>query len=139
LDIAIDDPEKRAANKLVWARLAALYNFVRSPMQNPEIEAQRIEKADRAQDLAVAYVEAFTGAVGRDLATLYMHHGMVHFPDMIRHVPLNISDVSQQWFEHLLKQGKTNAHLFSNNQLITETMRKAGKRRFLPRSRRGAA
>jgi hypothetical protein len=131
LDIAIDDPEKRAANKLVWARLAALYDSVRSPMQNPKIEAQRIEKADRAQDLAVAYVEAFTGAVGRDLATLYMHHGMVHFPDMIRHVPLNISNVSQQWFEHLLKQGKTDAHLFSNNQLITETMKKGRQAQIL--------
>jgi hypothetical protein len=131
LDIAIDDLEKRAANKLVWASLAALYDFVRSPMQNPEIEAQRIEKADRAQDLAVAYVEAFTGAVGRDLATLYMHHGMVHFPDMIRHVPLNINNVSQQWFEHLLKQGKTDAHLFSNNQLITETMKKGRQAQIL--------
>jgi hypothetical protein len=131
LDIAIDDPEKRAANKLICDRLAALYNYLRSPMQNPEEEAQRLAKAERAQDMAVAYIEAFTGAVERDLVTLYMHHSMVHFPDMVRHVPLNISDVSQQWLEHLLKQGKTDAHLFTNNQLITETIKKGRQAQIL--------
>jgi hypothetical protein len=135
LEIAIDDPDKRAANKLIWERLAALYDYLRRPMLNPEDAAQRAAKADRAQDMAVAYVEAFTGAVGRDLATLYMHHAMVHFPDKIRHVPLNISDVSQQWVEHLLKQGKTDAHLFSNNQLITETMKKGRQAQILAKER----
>lgn len=97
LTIAIDDEEKREANKRVWASLAELYDYLRTPLPNPLIVAQREEKAEKAQDLAVAYVDAFIGAVGQDLVTLYMHHGMCHFTDMIRHVDLNISDMSSGW------------------------------------------
>ncbi|GAQ92847.1 hypothetical protein KFL_011650020 [Klebsormidium nitens] len=137
--IAIDDEEKRAANMLVWANLAALYDYIRTPLPNPLVVEQREQKGERAQDMAVAYVDSFVSAVGMDLVTLYMHHGMCHFPEMIKHVPLNISDVSQQWLEALLKQGKTDAKLFTNNQLRSETMDKGRQAQILAKEReRGA-
>lgn len=136
--IAIDDEEKREANRKVWEGLAELYDYLRTPLPNPLIVAQREAKGEKAQDLAVAYVDAFVGAVGQDLVTLYMHHGMCHFPDMIKHVDLNISDMSQQWLEALLKQGKTDARLFSNNQLRSETMDKGRQAQILAKERERA-
>jgi hypothetical protein len=65
------------------------------------------------------------------LCTLYMHHGMCHILDMIRHVPLNISDMSQQWFEALLTDGK----LFSNKRLQDEKQDKGRNYQILGKER----
>lgn len=135
LEIAIDDDEKRAANAKVWAALAKLYDYLKTPLSNPRDQTQRDEKAEKAQDLAVDYVGNFSSAVGEELCTLYMHHGMCHIPDMIRHVPLNISDMSQQWFEALLKQGKTGAKLFSNKRLRDEKQDKGRNYQILGKER----
>jgi hypothetical protein len=86
-------------------------------MGNPEDASQRAEKATLCQDMAVAFVDAFSGAVGEDLCTLYCHHAMIHIPDIIRNIPLNIGDLSQQGFEHLLKMGKSDLHNFTNKRL----------------------
>jgi hypothetical protein len=86
-------------------------------MGNPEDASQRAEKANLCQDMAVAFVDAFSGAVGKELCTLYCHHAMIYIPDIIRNVPLNIGDLSQQGFEHLLKMGKSDLHNFTNKRL----------------------
>jgi hypothetical protein len=102
------------------------------------IVTQQEEKAEKVQDLAVAYVDAFVGALRQDLVTLYMHHGMCHFLNMIRHVDLNISNMSQQWLEALLKQGKSNAKLFSNNQLRNGKMDKGRQAQIIAKERKRA-
>jgi hypothetical protein len=86
-------------------------------LANPKLAEEREAKATKAQDAAVAYVDAFTAAVGGDLCTLYMHHSMRHLPHMIRDNDLDISAMSQQGFEHLLKQGKSDLVNFTNKRL----------------------
>jgi hypothetical protein len=98
-------------------------------------QQQREAKAERAQDLAVAFVYNFSSAVGQELCTVYMHFGMCHLPDMIRRLPLNTSDVFQQWFEALLKQGKTDARLFSNKRLRDEKQAKGRNYQVLGKER----
>jgi hypothetical protein len=49
-----------------------------------------------------------------------MHHGMSHLPEMILELPIDISDLSQQFVEHALKEGKGDMHAFSNKRLRDE-------------------
>jgi hypothetical protein len=120
LEIAIDEPEKRAQNRQVWSGLADVYSELQAPMEDPQNEEERGKKADLVQDLAVLFVGAFTGCFGEMMATLYCHHSMIHIPCMVRRLPMNISDLSQQGFEALMKQGKNDGAL-SNKRLRNET------------------
>jgi hypothetical protein len=49
-----------------------------------------------------------------------MHHMLIHVPRQVKDLELNITDVSQQGFENLLKQRKKDMRLFSNKQLKNE-------------------
>jgi hypothetical protein len=106
LEIAINDPEKRARNREVWSGLKKFYFEVNAPMENPEDAPTRAKKAALVQDYAVVFVGAFTGCFEEQMATLYCHHSMDHIPSMVRRLPMNLSDLSQQGFEALMKQGK---------------------------------
>ncbi|GAQ88200.1 hypothetical protein KFL_004090010 [Klebsormidium nitens] len=112
----IDEPDKRATCILVWASLAAFNRELRAPMLNPKDVAQRTAKSILVQNLAVGFVDAYTMAGFGDMCTLYMHLSMEHIPEQIRGLPLDLSVVSQQGLEHLLKMGKTDAHLFFNKR-----------------------
>jgi hypothetical protein len=120
LAIAIDNPEKRAANRKVWVALAAFNDLLRAPLANPDDAGKRLAKSLRVEDAAVLYVEEFSGCVGEALATLYMHLGMRHIPDIIRDHNVNISNVSQQYVEHALKQGNSYMLNFTNKRLRDE-------------------
>jgi hypothetical protein len=117
LEIAIDDPVKRADNRKIWKALEVLHHKLQEPMPNPEDEEQRKAKSIICEDMPVVFVDALSAAVGEELCTLYCHHAMRHIPDIIRDVPLNIGDLSQQGFEHLLKLGKSDLHNFTNKRL----------------------
>jgi hypothetical protein len=120
LEIAIVEPEKRALNREVWAGLEVLYYLMIRPLLDPDDAEERAAKSLEVQDQAVTYVDAFAAAVGRQFCTLYMHHILVHIPRQVRDLELDLTDVSQQGFENLLKQGKTDMRLFSNKQLKNE-------------------
>lgn len=120
LEIAIVDPQKRALNREVWAGLEVLYYLMIRPLLDPDDEKEREKKSIEVRDQAVEYVDAFAAAVGREFCTLYMHHMLIHIPEQVKDLELNITDVSQQGFENLLKQGKTDMRLFSNKQLKNE-------------------
>jgi hypothetical protein len=77
------------------------------PLNNPADEAERLAKSIIVQDRGVAYVDSFTAHVGAERATIYMHLAIDHVPDMVRDFDIDISDLSQQFVEHKLKQGKT--------------------------------
>jgi hypothetical protein len=87
------------------------------PLLDPDDEKEREEKSIEVRDQAVEYVDAFAAAIGREFCTWYMHHMLIHIPQQVE---LNITDVSQQGFENLLKEGKTDMRLFSNKQLKNE-------------------
>jgi hypothetical protein len=89
-------------------------------MEDPQDAPTREKKADLVQDLAVVFVGAFTGCFGEQMATLYCHHSMDHIPSMVRRLPMNLSDLSQQGFEALMKQGK-NDGAFGNKKLRDDT------------------
>jgi hypothetical protein len=116
-EAVIDEPEKLAQNLAVWAALRDFNKELRAPMLNPKDLAERTVKSLVVEDLAVAYVDGYTRAGFGDMCTLYMHHSMRHIPRMILRLPLDISVVSQQGLEHLLKAGKTDALVFSNKRL----------------------
>jgi hypothetical protein len=111
LEIAIADPEKRARNREVWSGLKAFYNELRAPMENPENVPEQEEKADLVQALVVIFVGALTACFGEMMATLYCHHFLTHNPARVRRLPMNLSNLSQQGFEALMKQGKNNGAL----------------------------
>jgi hypothetical protein len=113
----IDDPGKRAQNIAVWAALAKFNRELRAPMLNLRDLAERTVKSRLVEDLAVAYVDAYTQAGFRGMCTLYMHHSMCHIPRMILRLDVDISVVFQQGLEHLLKAGKVDAIVFSNKRL----------------------
>lgn len=95
----------------MWSGLEAFYNELRTPMENPEDVPEREEKADLVQALAVTFVCALTACFGEMMATLYCHHSLTHIPAMVRRLPMNISDLSQQGFEALMKQEKNDGAL----------------------------
>jgi hypothetical protein len=82
-----------------------------STMEHPEQAPEREEKADLVLALAVTFVGALTACFGEAMATLYCHHSLTHIPAMVRRVPMNISDLSQQGFEALMKHGKNDGAL----------------------------
>jgi hypothetical protein len=116
-EAVINDPGKLALNLAVWAALQDFNKELRAPMQNPNDLAERRAKSVLVEDLAVAYVDAYTRAGFGDMCTLYMHQSMRHIPVMVLRLDINISDVSQQGLEHLLKAGKVDAQVFSNKRL----------------------
>jgi hypothetical protein len=120
LEIAITEPERRALNRKVWAGLEVLYYLMIKPLLDPDNEEERKEKSGEVQDQAVEYVDAFAAAVGRKFCTLYMHHMLIHVPGQVKDLKLDITDVSQQGFKNLLKQGKTVMRLFLDKQLKNE-------------------
>jgi hypothetical protein len=76
----IDDPQKLALNVAVWAALRDFNKALRAPMLNPKDLAERTAKSVLVEDLAVAYVDAYTVAGFGDMCTLYMHHSISHIP-----------------------------------------------------------
>jgi hypothetical protein len=120
LAIAIDDPQKRELNRKVWVALAAFNGELLKPLNNPEDASERLTKSIEVEDGAVAYVESFSAAVGEELCTLYMHQSMRHLPAMVLRFPVNIADLSQQYVEHALKQGKSDMVNFTNKRLRDE-------------------
>jgi hypothetical protein len=135
LEIAIVEPEKRALNRKVWAGLEVLYYLMIRPLLDLDNKEERKEKSQEVQDQAVVYVDAFAAAVGREFCTLYMHHALLHIPRQVETLELNNTDVSQQGFENLLKQGKTDMRLFTNKQLKNE--RQQLGRNYQVRERKG--
>lgn len=138
LAIAIDNPEKRAANRKVWVALAAFNDMLRAPLANPDDASERLAKSLRVEDAAVLYVEEFSGCVGEALATLYMHLGMRHIPDIIRDHNVDISDLSQQYVEHALKQGKSDMLNFTNKRLKDERQDKGRNYQVMGKDRERA-
>jgi hypothetical protein len=121
LEIAIEDPEERGHNRLVWVGLSELNGEFMKPMLNAEDARERLVKSKVVQDKAVTFVDCFTDVCGRENATLYCHQAVKHLPDMVRDTPADISALSQQYVEHALKQGKTDMHNFNNKRLRDET------------------
>jgi hypothetical protein len=83
---AIIDPKKREVNRVLWASLAAYNKELKKPLKNPLDDSERLDKSIVIQDKGVALVDGFTDAVGRELATPPMHHGMGHIPDQVRDI-----------------------------------------------------
>jgi hypothetical protein len=52
LAIAIDNPEKRAANRKVWVALAAFNDMLRAPLANPDDASKRLAKSLKVEDAA---------------------------------------------------------------------------------------
>ncbi|GAQ92992.1 hypothetical protein KFL_012380020 [Klebsormidium nitens] len=96
---------------------------------------ERSTKAEHVQDVAVAYVDAFTAAVGLPFCTLYMHLAMGHIPRMVRDTPLDIAAISQQGFEALLKQGHQDQVNFGNHQLRSDRMDKGRNYQLVAKER----
>jgi hypothetical protein len=139
LAIAIDNPQKRAANRKVWVALALFNDQLRLPLNNPEDAGERLGKSIRVQDAAVLYVEEFCSCVGEALATLYMHLGMRHILDIIRVHPIDISDLSQQYVEAALKQGKSDMQNFTNKRLRDERQDKGRNYQVMGKDRERVA
>ncbi|GAQ89496.1 hypothetical protein KFL_005290110, partial [Klebsormidium nitens] len=135
LDIAITDASKRADARIIWDNLAALYAELLRPLNNPSDDGERLAKSIVVQDRAAAYVYSFSSQLGADLATLYMHLGMVHVPDMVRRFPVSFSDMSQQFVEHKLKEGKTDMQLFTNRRLVDERQQKGRNLQVMAKGR----
>jgi hypothetical protein len=121
LNIAITDPVKRAKHREVWVNLASLYAEFLKPLNDPEVANQRDTKSLVVEDKAVMYVESFTRATMLEAVPLYLHLTMSHLPAIVREHPVEISDLSQQYVENALKQGKTDMYVFTNNRLRDET------------------
>ncbi|GAQ93252.1 hypothetical protein KFL_013900010, partial [Klebsormidium nitens] len=111
------------------------YAEVLRPLHNPGDDDEREAKSIVVQDRAVAYVHSFSSQLGADLATLYMHLGMVHVPDMVRRFAINFSDMSQQFVEHKLKEGKTDMQLFTNKRLVDERQQKGRNLQVMAKGR----
>ncbi|GAQ86063.1 hypothetical protein KFL_002680090 [Klebsormidium nitens] len=135
LDIAITDDDKRADARAIWDNLAAAYSELLQPLNNPADKVERTAKSVVVQDKLVAYVESFSAHVGAGRATLYMHLAMDHVPDMVRRFPIDISDLSQQFVEHKLKQGKTDMQLFTNKRLVDERQQKGRNLQVMAKGR----
>jgi hypothetical protein len=142
LTIAIDDDDKRALNREVWVATAAMNKELRAPHKNPNDREERLAKSIRVEDLGVAFVDNYTAALGGELSTLYMHHGMGHLPEMILELPIDISDLLQQFVAHAWKEEKGDMHAFSNKRLRDEgndkgrnlqVMQKGREREYLKR------
>jgi hypothetical protein len=121
LEIAIDDPVKRAHNRLVWVGVSELNQEFLKPMMNPEDDEERLVKSVVVLNKAVNFVESFTDACGKENATLYCHLAVKHIPDMVRDTPVDISQLSQQYVEAALKQAKADMYNFNNKWLRDET------------------
>jgi hypothetical protein len=121
LNIAITDPVKRAKHREVWVNLASLYAELLKPLSDPEDANERTAKSLVVEDKAVLYVDSFTRATMLEAVPLYLHLTMSHLPTIVREHPVDISDLSQQYVENALKQGKMDMHVFSNNRLRDET------------------
>ncbi|GAQ88673.1 hypothetical protein KFL_004500130 [Klebsormidium nitens] len=135
LDIAIDDDTKRAEAAVIWDNLAAFYNELLQPLQNPENKDERLAKASVVQDKGVAFVDSFTAQVGAGKATLYCHLAVDHVPDMVARFPVNFSDMSQQFVEHKLKEGKTDMQLFTNRRLVDERVKMGRNQQVMAKGR----
>ncbi|GAQ87283.1 hypothetical protein KFL_003430020 [Klebsormidium nitens] len=135
LNIVIDDDEKRANARTIWDNLACFYNELIKPLDDPTDQAERLRKSVLVQDKAVAYVDSFTAQVGMDKATLYMHQAMDHIPEMVLRFEVDISDMSQQFVEAKLKEGKTDMQLFSNKRLVDETQKKGRNQQVMAKGR----
>jgi hypothetical protein len=135
LAIAIQDPEKRAVNREAWVALAAYNKELQKPLNNPLNAAERLTKSILVQDKGVALVESITAAVGEELATLYMHHSMTHILDMVHDNPVDISNLSQQYIEHALKQGKADMHNFTNKKLKDENQQVGRNQQVMAKDR----
>jgi hypothetical protein len=107
LDIAITDENKRADARKIWEGLASFYNESIKPLDNPADRTERLAKSIVVQYKAVLFMDSFTAQLGIDLATLYMHQAMCHLPEMVLRFEVDISDMSQQFVEAKLKEGKT--------------------------------
>jgi hypothetical protein len=94
------------------------------PLDNPADRTERLAKSIVVQDKAVLFVDSFTAQLGADLATLYMHRAMCHLPEMVLRFEVDISDMSQQFVEAKLKEGKTDMQLFTNKRLKDERQEK---------------
>ncbi|GAQ88843.1 hypothetical protein KFL_004630110 [Klebsormidium nitens] len=135
LDIAILDDAKRAAARKIWDNLASFYTELLKPLTNPEDAEERLGKSIVVQDKAVAYVESYTAELGTDRATLYMHQAMSHVPEMVQRFPVDISDMSQQFVEAKLKEGKTDMLLFTNRRLVDEKQQKGRNLQVMAKGR----
>jgi hypothetical protein len=107
LDIAITDEGKRAEARKIWDGLARFYTELIKPLNNPEDRTERLAKSIIVQDNAVVFVESYTAQLEADMATLCMHQAMDHVPEMVLRSPPDILDMSQQYVEAKLKEGKT--------------------------------
>lgn len=125
LAIAIEESVKRANNRKVWEGLSDLNGDFLKPMANAEDAGKRLAKSTVVQDKAVTFVDSFADVWGRETATLYCHLSLDHIPRMVRDTPVDIADLSQQYVEHALKQGKQDMHNFSNLRLIDNTNKKS--------------
>jgi hypothetical protein len=135
LEIAIADPVKRGHNRKVWEALSNLNAEFLKPLSNAEDAEERLAKSLVVQAKAVAFVENFTDTCGKETATLYCHHAMAHIPQMVRDSPVDISDLSQQYVEHALKQGKSDMHNFTNKRVRDETNDKSRNYQVMAKDR----
>jgi hypothetical protein len=120
LNIAIADPVKRAKNREVWVNLAAFYWELKKPLGDPENATQRAAKSILVEDLAVLYVDSFVRATMLEAVPLYLHLSVCHLPRIVQDHPVDISDLSQQYVENALKQGKMDMQVHTNKRLRDE-------------------
>jgi hypothetical protein len=121
LNIAITDPVKRAKNREVWVNLTAFYWELKKPLGDPENATQRAAKSILVEVLAVLYVDSFVRATMLEAVPLYLHLSMCHLHTIVREHPVDISDLSQQYVENALKQGKMDMQVHTNKRLRDET------------------
>jgi hypothetical protein len=60
---------------------------------------------------------------------------MEHIPQMVRDSPVDISDLSQQYVEHALKQGNSDMHNFINKRVRDETNDKSRNYQVMAKDR----
>jgi hypothetical protein len=135
LEIAIADPVKRGHNRKVWEALSNLNAEFLKPLSNAEDAEKRLATSLVVRAKAVALVENFTDTCGKETATLYCHHAMAHIPQMVRDSPVDISDLSQQYVEHALEQGKLDMHNFTNKRVRDETNDKSRNYQVMAKDR----
>jgi hypothetical protein len=80
LEIAIEEPVKRAQSRKVWVGLSDLNAEFLKPMANAVDATERLEKSVVVQDKAVVFVECFTDTCGKNNATLYCPQATAHIP-----------------------------------------------------------
>jgi hypothetical protein len=135
LDIAITDKGKRAEARKIWDGLASFYSELIKPLNNPEERTERLAKSITVQDKAVMFVESYTAQLGADMATLYMHQAINHVPEIVLRFDLNILNMSQQYLEAKLKEGKTNMQLFTNRRLTDDRQEKGRNYQVMAKGR----